>query len=159
MTRKTIIILFISVFLIITGCSSEQIVNQYLIKDIEIEDVPDINVDERKISDIERIGQEAGSSFEIETDILESEESIKDPFKPFYLNGEDEPENIIRLDAIYSKDEIDYIEVKFNDHVYKLKEEDVFAENFQVQAINENSAVLLKGDEIITLFLNEIYFD
>lgn len=159
MAKKTIIILFISVFLIITGCSSEQIVNQYLIKDTEIEDVPDINIDERKISSIERIDQEAGSSFEIETDILESEENIKDPFKPFYLNGEDEPENIIRLNAIYSKDGIEYIEVKFNDHVYKLKEEDVFAENFQVQAINENSVVVLKGDEIITLFLNEIYYD
>ncbi len=30
---------------------------------------------------------------------------------------------------------------------------------YQVKAINADSVVLLKGDEIITLFINEVYYD
>ncbi len=158
MVKKIIIIAFILIFLLTGGCSSEQIVKQYFIKDSEIKDVPNILIEERKIADIEKIEEEIGGTYEIETGKLE-EQNINDPFKPYYLVEIEEAENVIRLDAIYSEEGIEYAEIKFNEYVYKLKEEDIFAENYQVKAINENSVVLLKGDEIITLFLNQIYYD
>ena len=54
---------------------------------------------------------------------------------------------------------MDYAEIKFNEFSYKLVETDVFAEIYKVQAINENSVVLLKGDEIITIFLDQLILD
>ena len=41
----------------------------------------------------------------------------------------------------------------------KLKLNDLFGKIYQIKAINAASVVLLKGDEIITLFINEIYYD
>jgi len=41
----------------------------------------------------------------------------------------------------------------------KLKLNDLFGKIYQIKAINADSVVLLKGDEIITLFVNEIYYD
>jgi hypothetical protein len=41
----------------------------------------------------------------------------------------------------------------------ELKLDDLFGKIYQVKAINADSVVLLKGDEIITLFINEVYYD
>jgi hypothetical protein len=41
----------------------------------------------------------------------------------------------------------------------ELKLDDLFGKIYQVKTINADSVVLLKGDEIITLFINEVYYD
>ncbi len=88
-------------------------------------------------------------------------EKVRNPFKPFYMKtGELESvSNQLMLKNIYSAEKVYYVEIDVNGSIYKLKKDDQFAKIYQVLSINEDSIVLLKGDELITLYMNEIYYD
>lgn len=84
--------------------------------------------------------------------------SVRDPFKPFYIKDEEEEKkNILKLEKIYTRDGIEYAELSINDHSYLLK--DTFYDIYLVQAINDTSVVLLKGDEYLTVFIDTVTYD
>ena len=95
------------------------------------------------------------------SDEIKFTEEIRNPFKPFYMKTqiEQDNQNQLSLENIYSDNEDLYAEIDVNSSTYKLKQGDQFAKIYQVQAINEDSIVLLKGDELITIYMNEIYYD
>lgn len=94
-------------------------------------------------------------------DEVQLSEKTRNPFKPFFVEKSDSQDfsNQLILVNIYSIDKIFYIEIEVNGSIYKLKKDDQFARIYQVLSINEDSIVLLKGDELITLYMNEIYYD
>jgi len=155
------IIVSIGMIFLITSCSISDILNydsqmESLQTKIKIEDIDNNEIKSMKAQDtniIENI--EDSEQFEI------SEEKIRDPFLPEYLsNDADSSEGgSIVLEKIYSEDNLFYCEISFNDFNYKLKENDQFGKIYQVQVINQDSVVLLKGDEIITIYIGEIYYD
>ena len=65
----------------------------------------------------------------------------------------------MKLENIYTKDGDEYAEISLNEFQYLLKEGDIFDVIYQIQSINPDSVALLKGDEIITLFIDEIKYD
>ena len=67
--------------------------------------------------------------------------------------------NIFELERIYIEDGIEYAELSFNDYPYLLKEGDPLAYIYSVQAINDTSIVLLKGDDILTVFIDSVVYD
>ncbi|MDZ7838180.1 MAG: hypothetical protein U5N58_09620 [Actinomycetota bacterium] len=124
----------------------------------ELTSIPEVEIDERELAIIENIDENMETNYQAQKESVVNPD-VADPFKPYYTQQAQEQENTIRLDQIYSQDGVEYAEVKFNEFDYKLTETDVFAEVYQVQAINENSVVLLKGDEIITLILGQLLYD
>lgn len=88
------------------------------------------------------------------------DDSVRDPFKPFYIKDEEEEEkNILKLERIYTEDGIEYAELSLNDYLYQLKEGDTLSDIYLVQAINDTSVVLLKGDDIVTVFIGAVVYD
>jgi len=86
--------------------------------------------------------------------------SVRDPFKPFYIKDEEEEKkNILKLEKIYTRDGIEYAELSLNDYSYLLKEGDTFYDIYLVQVINDTSVVLLKGDDIVTVFIGAVVYD
>lgn len=84
--------------------------------------------------------------------------SVRGPFKPFYIKDEEEEKkNILKLEKIYTRDGIEYAELSINDYSYLLK--DTFYDIYLVQAINDTSVVLLKGDEYLTVFIDTVTYD
>jgi len=158
MKKAIIAAIAASIFLILSsaGCSMGGLISGNY-TDEDIESLPDIDIDEREVELIENIDEKMETSYEMETAILSSDE-VKDPFKPYYLT-EEEKENMLMLEKIYSEDGVWYTEIKFNEFLYKLTEGDIFANVYKLQAINENSVVLLKGDEIITISLGQLLYD
>ena len=63
------------------------------------------------------------------------------------------------LEDIYTKDGDSFAEVKLNDFTYLLTIGDIFLEIYQIHAINDTSVVILKGDEVLTLFIGEMAYD
>ncbi|MGM0365593.1 MAG: hypothetical protein ACQEP5_03550 [Actinomycetota bacterium] len=157
---KKIIVLAITASMLIAsvsyGCSIFSLAGQKAEDDVE--SLPDVEIDEREIELIESIDQELETSYQLKQDISISEE-VKDPFKPYYVTEEEEKENMLLVEQIYSEDGIWYAEIKFNEFLYKLTGGDVFANVYKLEVINENSVVLLKGDEIITISLGQLLYD
>ena len=88
------------------------------------------------------------------------DDSVRDPFKPFYIKDEEEEKkNILKLEKIYTRDGIEYAELSLNDYSYLLKEGDTLYDIYLVQAINDTSVVLLKGDEYLTVFIDTVIYD
>ena len=125
-----------------------------------IEDM-DIDVDEKEIESINVAAQRMEEKYDISLDDISNiADELDDPFKPFYIAGEEtEEENVLKLENIYTKDGDEYAEISLNEFQYLLKEGDIFNAIYQLQSINQDSVVLLKGDEIITLFIDEIKYD
>ena len=144
----------------VSGCSIVTLIEESYSKKESVEKVPHVEIDEDEINSIIIVDEEMKKSYDIETDISLPEIDSKDPFKPFYVKDEEEEENVLILEKIYSEDGISYAEIKFNDNLYELEEDDPFGDNnYQVKVINPTSVVLLKGDEIITIFINQVYYD
>jgi hypothetical protein len=125
-------------------------------------DIVRVNLDENELKSLEITNQTIEEKIDTSNEISFSSSEIRDPFLPFFLNPESENEdqkNMLTVDRIYSEVNVFFVEIKLNNAVYKLKAEDLFGKIYQVKAINADSVVLLKGDEIITLFINEIYYD
>jgi len=166
MKRNVSKILLIAVIalggLIFASCSLNTIVKESYLEGGDILEAPDLGIDEEELKSIEVQNSDLNETFDTDVMVISSDE-IRDPFRPFYMNDEEEA-NILVLNNIYSvksaSDElVDYVELTFNDTVYNLKEEDVFQEVYQVQVINSDSVVLLVGDEYLTLYLNEMTMD
>jgi len=103
---------------------------------------------------------EGEKSYDIEEEISLIAEPVRDPFKPFYINEEqEEKENIIKLERIYQEDGIEYAEISLNDNLYLLAEGDPLTDIYLVHAINPDSVVLMKGDVILQILIGEVVYD
>ncbi|MHB1376822.1 MAG: hypothetical protein ACYCXB_05265 [Candidatus Humimicrobiaceae bacterium] len=125
-------------------------------------DTVKINLDENELKSLEITNQTIEEKIDTTNEIKISSEGIRDPFLPFFMNSDSEnknQKNMLVVERIYSESSIFFVEINLNDAVYKLKIDDLFGKIYQIKAINADSVVLLKGDEIITLFVNEIYYD
>ncbi len=156
-----LIILFsISAFSIFPGCSFYEMVKQSYVGEEEGLELPDVKIDESEISEIGKEDIDIGKRYDLEGDINFIDDSLRDPFEPFYVEKEDEEEkNVFKLERIYTKDGIEYAELNFNDYSYELKEGDPLAYIYSVQAINTNNIVLLKGDDVLTVFIDQVLYD
>ncbi|MDD3819649.1 MAG: hypothetical protein PHG41_07450 [Actinomycetota bacterium] len=145
---------------LISGCTIFGLIKESFTGKPEMPVVPDIEIDDEEIDEIKKGDAERRKTYDIENEIILVDESLRNPFKPFYIQDEEEEEkNILRLDNIYTLDGVEYIEINLNNYNYKLKEGDTLSSTYLVQAINVNSAVLLKGDEILTLILDTPVYD
>jgi len=165
MIKKNIlkIIFYFTVFMAtisLPGClqfsfSESKIDNDNLKTKIKIE-----KLEENSFKDLEILQEDISEKID-SADEIEFTEEIRNPFKPFYMKSPTEQniQNQLTLEKIYSDDEDLYAEIDVNSSTYKLKKDDQFAKIYKVQAINEDSIVLLKGDELITIYMNEIYYD
>jgi len=144
----------------ISGCSVYRIIKESYIGEEESLELPETEIDEAEIKEIGKGDIDIKKSYDIEGEINLVDESARDPFKPFYLQDEEEEEkNVLKLESIYTKDGIEYAEISLNDYPYKLKEGDPLSDSYLVQVINSNSVVLLKGDDILNIFMDEIIYD
>jgi|BioPla2DNA2_1021312.scaffolds.fasta_scaffold105817_2 hypothetical protein len=158
---KIIFILILFVFTAgLAGCTyfsffDSSVIESDLKTKIKIED---INTDD--FNNQELLKEDINEKIESSDEIKFTEE-VRNPFMPFYMKSKDEQSfrNQLTLEKIYSDNENLYAEIAVNSSTYKLKSGDQFAKIYQVQAINEDSIVLLKGDELITIYMNEIYYD
>lgn len=165
--KKALIIFSLIVLLtasqIMAGCSITGIVKESYMSGDDALELPEVEIDEKEISEIGKEDVNIKKSYAIEDEIDFIDESVKDPFKPFYIEEEtdetEEEKNIFELERIYITDGVEYAELSFNDHLYLLKEYDLFGYYYFVQAINETSVVLLKGDDTLTVFLGSVLYD
>ena len=155
------LMIILAAFPIISGCSIYDIVQESYMSEEGGLELPEVIIDDKEISEIGKEEIDVKKSYDIEGEIDLIDESIKDPFKPFYIIEEDEEEqkNIFELERIYIEDGIEYAELSFNDYPYLLKEGDPLAYIYSVQAINDTSIVLLKGDDILTVFIDSVVYD
>lgn len=159
------IFLLIIVSLLLFGlssCSITALLDNLNFDDSASSDIMKINLDENELKSLEMTNQTIEEKIDTSSEISVSSEEIRDPFMPFFMNTKAENENqknMLTVERIYSESSIFFVEINLNDAVYKLKTDDLFGKIYQVKAINADSVVLLKGDEIITLFINEIYYD
>jgi hypothetical protein len=160
-----LILLLIIIFIISFGlnsCSLTNLFDNFNFINPTSPDIARINLDENELKSLEITNQTIEEKIDTSNEIKVLKEEIRDPFMPFFLNSSMENENqknMITVERIYSESSIFFVEINLNDAVYKLKIDDLFGKIYQVKAINADSVVLLKGDEIITLFVNEIYYD
>lgn len=145
----------------ISGCSVYRIIKEsYMGGEEESLELPETEIDEAEIKEIGKGDIDIKKSYDIEGEINLVDESARDPFRPFYLQDDEEEEkNVLKLESIYTKDGIEYAEISLNDYSYKLKEGDPLSDSYLVQVINSNSVVLLKGDDILNIFMDEIIYD
>jgi len=163
---KLILLILITVFVFLlfnlSGCSLAALFDNTNFQDSVSLDISSINLDENELKSLEITNQTIEEKIDTPNKISFSSIEIRDPFLPFFMNSNsevEEQENMLTVEKIYSENNIFFVEINFNDAVYKLKTEDLFSKIYQVKAINADSVVLLKGEEIITLFINEIYYD
>lgn len=160
-----IIILLTTAFILLFGlssCSITTLLDNFNIIDSASSDTLKINLDENELKSLEITNQTIEEKIDTVNEIKISSEGIRDPFLPFFMNSKGKNEsqkNMLTVERIYSESSIFFVEINLNDAVYKLKIDDLFGRIYQIKAINADSVVLLKGDEIITLFINEIYYD
>ncbi len=145
----------------VSGCSVSTLIEESYQKEVLSDKLPYIKIDEKEIESISASDREMKKNYEFETDISIVENNIRDPFEPFYIDKEElEEKNVLILEKIYREDGVSYAEINFNNITYKQKKGDVFGNNnYRVEAINPTSVVLLKGDEIITIFIDQIFYD
>lgn len=162
---EIIVIFLVAIFYVaavpfISGCSVYTIIKEsYMAKEEGLE-LPQIDIDEKEISGIGKVDIEIKKSYDIEEEINLIDDSVRDPFKPFYIkDGEEEEKNMLKLEKIYTMDGIEYAELSLNDYSYLLKEGDPLLDIYLVQVINETSVVLLKGDDIVTVFIDVVVYD
>ena len=122
-------------------------------------ELPEIEIDEEEIQEIGKSDTNTRKSYDIESEIDLTDESARNPFKPFFIQDEEEEKNVLKLERIYTTDEVEYAEINLNDFTYRVKEADPLSDIYLVQAINEDSVALLKGDEIINISIDEIIYD
>ena len=159
---ETIVIFLVAIFYIsaipfISGCSVYTIIKESYMAEEEGLELPPIDIDEKEISGIGKV--EGKKSYD-HGEVNLMDDSVRDPFKPFYIKDvEEEEKNILKLERIYIRDGIECAELSFNDYSYILKEGDTLSDIYLVQAINVNSVVLLKGDDRVTVFIGAVVYD
>jgi len=160
-TIAIIFLLSLIVNMLISGCSIFSIVNKaYSGTEEEPPVLPEVEIDEGEVKEISVSEENTKKSYIIENEVSLVDESTRNPFKPFYISDDDEEEeNILTLSGISSKDGVEYAEIDFNGYIYNLKENDTLSDFYLVQAINNDSVVLLKGDEIVTMYIGIPVYD
>ena len=144
----------------ISGCSVYNMIKETYAGEEEVLELPEIEIDEEEIQEIGKSDTNTRKSYDIESEIDLTDESARNPFKPFFIRDEEEGEkNVLKLEKIYSRDEVEYAEINLNDFTYRVKESDPLSDIYLVQAINADSVALLKGDEIINISIDEIIYD
>jgi len=164
--KLIIFILLLSAVLILTvalsSCSILTLLDNFNFADSYLLNTTKITLDENELNSLEITNQTSEEKIDVTSEASISNAGLRDPFKPFSTNSnkvnEDES-NMLVAKKIYSESGIFYVEISFNESVYKLKIDDLFGKIYQVKAINADSVVLLRGDEVLTLFINEIYND
>lgn len=162
---EIIVIFLVAIFYVaavpfISGCSVYTIIKESYMAEEEGLELPQIDIDEKEISGIGEVDIEIKKSYDPEEEINLIDDSVRDPFKPFYIKNEEEEEkNTLKLEKIYTMDGIEYADLSLNDYLYKLKEGDTLSDIYLIQAINDTSVVLLKGDDIVTVFINIVVYD
>ncbi len=122
--------------------------------------VRDIRIDEMEVESIGTLDLKMENSYDVNRPISSIADELNNPFKPFYAEDEDSAEkNILILEGIYTEDDKSYCELRFNDRMYLLTVKQVFNEIYMIQAINKTSVSILKGDEILTLFIGDMVRD
>jgi hypothetical protein len=145
--------------LLISGCSINKMVRETYFNESPLK-IRDIDIDESEVESIKALEAEMEKGYDVKTEISSIADELNNPFEPFYIGQEDEDEtNILILKSIYFEDGAGYCELKFNDFTYLLMVGDVFNETYMVQSINESSVIILKGDEILTLLIDEMIQD
>ena len=120
----------------------------------------DVDIDEKEVDSIKTLKNEMEKSYDISQEISTIADELDNPFKPFYFEEEtDGVKNILILENIYSIDGNEYCEIKFNDYTYILTLLDTFQDVYMIQSINETSVIILKGDEVLTLFIGVMVND
>lgn len=149
------IISFVFIIIAATGCSIFDMIIESYTEVAEIPEVPDIEIDDAEVREIGKDEVDIRKSYDVDNETGIIDELLRDPFRPFYIIEEEtEEKNTLKVEKIFTKDSVKYAEINFNDYTYKLKVEDTLSDTYLVKAINVNSVVLLKGDEILTLFLD-----
>lgn len=162
---EIIVIFLVAIFYVaavpfISGCSVYTIIKESYMAEEEGLELPQIDIDEAEIKGIGKSDIDIRKSYDIDNEISVIDKSVRDPFKPFYIKDEEEDEkNILKLEKIYTRDGIEYAELSLNDYSYLLKEGDTFYDIYLVQAINDTSVVLLKGDDMVTVFIDTVIYD
>lgn len=163
--RRPLIVFIAVVYCIIllpfiSGCSVYSMIKETYTGSEEALELPEIEIDEEEIQEIGKNDTYIKKGYDIESKIDLADESARNPFKPFFIQDEEEKEkNVLKLEKIYSRDEVEYAEINLNDYTYRVKETDIFSYIYLVQAINNDSVALLKGDEIINISIDEIIYD
>lgn len=153
-------IFYIAAVIFIFGCSSCAILKESYMAEEEGLELPQVEIDEKEISGIGKVDTEIKKSYDIGEEINLTDASTRDPFKPFYIKeDQEEKKNMLKLEKIYKESGIEYAELCLNDYSYLLKEGDTFYDIYLVQAINDTSVVLLKGDDIVTVFMGTVVYD
>jgi hypothetical protein len=162
--HNRIIVLIVLVFAIIcllfgNGCSINDMVMTTYNNSSSLT-LRDIDIDTKEVESIKTVNEEMEKSYDISNKISTIADELENPFKPVYLLEETEDiKNILILENIYMEDNIEYCELKFNDYTYILSEVDTFQDIYMIQSINDTSVIVLKGDEILTLFIGEMVHD
>jgi len=158
--NAVLVLAAVSILFISSACSIGKMLDEAFGSQDLIEDMQ-LDVDEKEIESISISDQKMEEQYDISLeDISSIADELDNPFEPFYFDsGQTEEENLLKLENIYSQDGDEYAEINLNEFQYLLKEGDIFDAIYQVQSINEDSVALLKGDEIITLFIDEIKYD
>ena len=83
-------IISLAVIPVISGCSIYSIVEESYVSNEEGLELPEVKIDEKEISEIGKEDIDVKKSYDIEGEVDLIDETIKDPFKPFYIeeNGE-----------------------------------------------------------------------
>ena len=147
--------------LVFSACSINRIIRESYGSEVEGPEIPEVEIDEKEISEIGEEDIDIEKSYDVEGEVDFIDDTARDPFEPFYVKEEDDEEekNVFVLEGIYIEDGIEYAELNFNDYLYQLKEGDPLAYIYSVQAINETSVVLLKGDDILTVYIDQVKYD
>ncbi len=143
----------------ISGCSVYNMIRETYTGEEEVLELPEIEIDEEEIQEIGKSDTNTRKSYDIESEIDFTDESARNPFKPFFIRDEEEEKNVLKLEKIYTRDEVEYAEINLNDFTYRVKETSPLSDIYLVQAINEDSVALLKGDEVINISIGEIIYD
>lgn len=147
---------YIAAVIFIFGCSSCAILEEAYMDEENGIELPQVEIDEKEISGIGKLDIEGEKSYDIDR----RDDPARDPFEPYYTKDEEEEEeNMFKLERIYTKDGIDYVELIFNDHTYQLEEGDTLSDIYLVHSINPDSVVLLKGDDILHIFMGTVVYD
>ena len=100
---------------------------------------------------------------------IESASSIKSHSQTLHSRQIQKTVNLLKLEqyltlsfsqlSTYLTTNLETDKIKFNDHTYILTALDTFYDVYMIQSINETSVIILKGDEVLTLFIDEMVQD
>ena len=153
-------IFYIAAVIFIFGCSACAILEEVYMDEENGIELPQVEINEKEISEIGKVDTEIKKSYDPEEELNLIDDSVRDPFKPFYIKEEqEEKKNMLELKKIYKEGGIEYVDLSLNDYLYKLKEGDIFSDIYLIHAINPDSVVLLKGDDILYVFMGTVVYD